>query len=416
LLAVNAPTRSTGLLSRTGMFPKVGSGELAAATANNPNTPGEALPTATGAKPAMHQPGFNEMSPSLNTFMGNGMPASSTGVQPTVPPQMSPSLKITTGSLTVPNYEQTSTGTIKLTGPVKVVQVPVAGQPGQYITGLLPVLPNPQSPPPAANTTKLQKIVLAVVMVILLLGGTVGILYLRTHSRQSSSTATATVPAGVATTPNAQATMAAKATAIALSHIILSDPLATNIHNFPISTSGTKVYVFKDGAYHVTNNGDSGIAVVLEETLPGGPIGYALTMKEIQGDDNSINNSFGMILRYSHQTKGNQAINTFYSFEVVNSADGQYRFYKYDNSKGPSVNPWTEVWYQAFGHEFHQGHGSNAINTIKIFANGSTFTFIVNGKTVGNAKDSSFSSGTVGMLVNLKGTEVAFSNMVLTNN
>ena len=416
LPVANAPTRSTGLLSRTGMFPKVGSGELAAATANNPNTPGEALPTATGAKPAMHQPGFNEMSPSLNTFMGNGMPASSTGVQPTVPPQMSPSLKITTGSLTVPNYEQTSTGTIKLTGPVKVVQVPVAGQPGQYITGLLPVLPNPQSPPPAANTPKLQKIVLAVVMIILLLGSTLGILYLRTHSRQPSSTPTATVPAGVATTPNAQATMAAKATAIALSHIILSDPLATNIHNFPISTSGTKVYVFKDGAYHVTNNGDSGIAVVLEETLPGGPIGYTLTMKEIQGDDNSINNSFGMILRYSHQTKGNQAINTFYSFEVVNSADGQYRFYKYDNSKGPSVNPWTEVWYQAFGHEFHQGHGSNAINTIKIFANGSTFTFIVNGKTVGNAKDSSFSSGTVGMLVNLKGTEVAFSNMVLTNN
>src|SRR5260370_12972300 len=125
----NAPTPSTGLLSRTGMFPKVGSGELPAATANNPNTPGEALPTATGTKPAMHQPGFNEMSPSLNTFMGNGMPASSTGVQPTVPPQMSPSRKTTTGSLTVPNYEQTSTGTIKLTGPVKLVQLPLSDQP-----------------------------------------------------------------------------------------------------------------------------------------------------------------------------------------------------------------------------------------------------------------------------------------------
>src|SRR5260370_35717866 len=98
------------------------------------------------------------------------MPASSTVVQPTVPPQMSPSLKITTGSLTVPNYEQTSTGTIKLTGPVKVVQVPVAGQPGQYITGLLPVLPNPQSPPPPANTTQLQKIALARCLAILPLG------------------------------------------------------------------------------------------------------------------------------------------------------------------------------------------------------------------------------------------------------
>jgi hypothetical protein len=257
---------------------------------------------------------------------------------------------------------------------------------------------------------------MAVVMVILLLGGTLGILYLRTHSRQPSFTPTATVPAGVATTPDAQATIAAKATAIAQSHIILSDPLATDIHNFPISTSGTKIYVFKGGAYHITNNGDSGIAVVLEETLPGGSIGYTLTMEEIQGDDNSIDNSFGMIMRYSQQTKGNQAINTFYSFEVVNSADGQYRFYKYDNSKGPSANPWTEVWFQAFGHEFHQGHGSNAINTIKIFASGSTFTFTVNGKTVGSAKDNSLSGGSVGMLVNLKGTEVAFSNMLLTNN
>src|SRR5260370_15001064 len=99
--------------------------------------------------------------------MGNGMHAMSTGVQPTVPPQMSPSLKITTGSLTVPDYEQTSTGTIKLTGPVKVVQVPVAGQPGQYITGLLPVLANPQSPPPAAHTSSLQKIARTVSMAIL---------------------------------------------------------------------------------------------------------------------------------------------------------------------------------------------------------------------------------------------------------
>src|SRR5260370_3898513 len=113
LPVANAPTSSTGLFSRTGMFPKVGSGAVPAATANNPNTPGEALPTATGTQPAMRQPGFNEMSPSLNTFMGNGMPASSTGVQPTVPPHMSPSLNITTGSLHVPNYARPRTGTLK---------------------------------------------------------------------------------------------------------------------------------------------------------------------------------------------------------------------------------------------------------------------------------------------------------------
>jgi hypothetical protein len=220
----------------------------------------------------------------------------------------------------------------------------------------------------------------------------------------------------VASTPNVEATVLAKATATAQSHIILSDPLSTNIRNFPVSTNGTKIYQFKDGAYHMTNLGDSGIAVVLQESLPNGPIGYTLTMKEIKGDDTSTDNSFGMILRYSQKTKGNQTINTFYSFEVFNYNGGQYRFYKYDNSKGPSVNPWTQVWSQVFGHEFHQGHGPGNINTIRVFTSGNTFSFTINGKTVGSVKDGSFSSGTVGMLVNLKGTEVAFSNMLITNN
>jgi hypothetical protein len=300
---------------------------------------------------------------------------------------------------------------------VQVVQVPVAGQPGQYMTGLLPVPPAVQSPPPAnARSKMLQRIAIIVAMAILLVGGTTGIWYMRTHSGQTSPASKSTSP-GVVSTPNMQATMVAQAIAMAQAHIVLSDPLSTNIHNFPVSTSGTKIYIFKDGAYHMTNLGDSGgIAVVLQATLPNVPLGYTLTMEEIKGDDTSIGNSFGMILRYSQQTKGNQAINTFYSFEVFNYNGGQYRFYKYDNSKGSAVNPWTQVWSQAFGHEFHQGHGPGSINTIKVFASGNTFTFTINGKTVGNAKDSSFTNGTVGMLVNLKGTEVAFSNMLITNN
>ncbi len=238
---------------------------------------------------------------------------------------------------------------------------------------------------------------------------------MRTHSGQTSSHSKSTSPVA-ATTPNIQATMVAQATATAQAHIIISDPLSTNIRNFPVSTTGTKIYEFKNGAYHMTNLGASGIAVVLQEALPNGPIGYTLTMQEIKGDDTSTDNSYGMILRYTQKTKGNQTIDTFYSFEAFNYNGGQYRFYKYDNSKGPTVNPWTQVWTQAFGHEFHQGHGPGSINTIRVFANGNTFTFTINGKTVGKAKDSAFTNGTVGMLVNLKGTEVAFSHMLITNN
>ncbi len=417
LISPNVPARTTGLLSRTGMFPSVGksTGTLPTAIADNrnPATPGNVLPTSKGTRPLVDQQVFNQMSPSSNTMTESGM-------QPTVMPhalnQMSPSLKATTGALNVPNAEQTGTGTIKLTGPVKVVQVPVAGQPGQYITGLLPVPSASQTPSqPDTRSKMLQKIAMLVTLVILLVGGTTGIWYIRSHSVQTSSHPNSTSP-GAVSTPNLQATMAAQATATAQSHIILSDPLSTNIRNFPVSTSGTKIYVFKDGAYHMTNLGDSGIAVVLQQSLPNGKMGYTLTMEEIKGDDTSTDNSFGMILRYSQKTKGNQTINTFYSFEVFNYNGGQYRFYKYDNSKGPSVNPWTQVWSQVFGHEFRQGHGPGSINTIRVFTSGNTFTFTINGKTVGSAKDSSFTGGTVGMLVNLKGTEVAFSNMLITNN
>jgi len=176
------------------------------------------------------------------------------------------------------------------------------------------------------------------------------------------------------------------------------------------------MYVFKDGAYHITNLGNEGLAVILQETLPSGPIAYTLTMREIKGDDTSINNSFGMILRYSQQSKGNQLISTFYSFEVVNNHDGEYQFWKYDNSKGPSVNPWKSIWNMKFGNEFHQGQGPKNSNTFKIIMNDKYFTLFVNGKKIGIAEDSSLTGGEIGMIVNLKGTEVAFSDLKLTYN
>ena len=141
---------------------------------------------------------------------------------------------------------------------------------------------------------------------------------------------------------------------------------------------------------------------------------YSLTMEEIKGDDSSINNSFGMILRFNSQVQGGRNIITFYSFEVVNSHDGEYQFWKYDNSKGPSANPWKSIWDMKFGNEFHLGQGPQNSNTFKVVVNGKYFTLTVNGKKIGTAEDSSLTSGGVGMIVNLKGTEIAFSDLKLT--
>ncbi len=444
--SVDMPTRTSGLLSRTGMFPRVGTtGTFAAVPASNqiPATPAGDYPLAGRDKsgpyaqlrmedsygqPTMQQVDFNGMPIPFHQMPGNAnfaggtavFPAAS-GKQPAISPpaftQLSPDLKTTSGSLAVPNYEQiNSSTTVKLTGPLKIVQVPVAGQPGQYMTGILSV-PTQGQPSSSAKSLskKIQIMGLLIVLVLLVAGGTLGLWFVRSHASPTTSSQNTNSPTSYGA-PNLQATTQAQATATAQSNIILSDALDQNYHNWPTSNSGTKLYQFKGGAYHISNLSDQGVAVVLQAGLYSQPIGYQLTMQEIRGDDTSINNSFGMIIRYSQQTKGNQVINTFYSFEVLNNNGGEYRFYKYDNSKGPSVNPWTLIWHQPFGKEFHAGHSSKSINTVKIFANGSAFTFTVNGKVVGTAKDSSFKVGTVGMLVNLKGTEVAFSNLLITRN
>ncbi|HLH60660.1 MAG TPA: serine/threonine-protein kinase [Ktedonobacteraceae bacterium] len=441
------PARSSGLLSRTGMFPRVGTtGAAVAAPANNqvPATPPGERSLLGGDSAGAYAPSqrlqdpygpptlpqvdfngipipFDQVAGSTNLTPGTAVFPTASDKQAAILPsafaQMSPDFKTTSGSLAVPDYEQiNSSTTVKLTGPLKIVQVPVAGQPGQYMTGLLSVPAQAQPLAPAKGPSKKVRVIgLLVALVMLLAGSTLGLAFVRSHFLQQPSSLNSSYPT-TSGTPNLQATAIAQATATAQANIILSDTLDQNYHNWPISNSGTKLYQFKSGAYHITNLSDQGVAVVLQAGAYSQPIGYQLTMQEIKGDDTSINNSFGMIIRYSQQTKGNQVINTFYSFEVLNTNNGEYRFYKYDNSKGPSVNPWTLLWHQPFGKEFHQGHTSKSINTVKIFANGSAFTFTVNGKVVGTAKDSSFKAGTVGMLVNLKGTEVAFSDLLITRN
>ncbi len=117
---------------------------------------------------------------SINTF---SMPTSETGITNPFPMPVSEagsistfpmpeSKKGTTGTLTVPNPESpfpasnttgslmipgNEPGTMKLTGAMKVVQVPVAGQPGRYVTGLLPVLPQPQLPLQETPKTEISK-------------------------------------------------------------------------------------------------------------------------------------------------------------------------------------------------------------------------------------------------------------------
>lgn len=299
---------------------------------------------------------------------------------------------------------------ITLTGLAKVVSVHVAGQLGRYAASLLSVLPINLPEAKARLQRHLKLIGLVMVALLLFSSGTFWFIYAR-----SSSTGSTHKSPAAASTPVVGATLTTQARATASANIILTDPLSRNIHDWPVLTSGPMIYEFVDGAYHIINNDSTRESPAI---LPGltlkGQFVYTLTMEEIKGDDTSINNAFGMMFRASIQTIHGKTISTFYTFEVLNKPGGEYQFWKYDDSKGTSVTPWSELWYHDFGNEFHEGQGPKSINTFKIFANGKTFTLLVNGKKVGTVQDSSFASGEVGMLVNLKGTEVAFSNLKLT--
>jgi serine/threonine protein kinase len=422
--------RSTGLLSRTGMFPRVvGTGHMPVTPAN------DAQPTnATGVLPAFAESQQAFMSSELGQIpmptgtypsplfpAGAGQLSAATGALPTtsgsqsIPmlqglSQLSPELG-TTGSLMIPGNDQGNTSTMKLTGPVKVVQMPVAGQPGRFVTGLLPVVPQTQEQEELLEKHSRKKplmIITLALLVLLVLSG-VGGSFWYIHAHQGK-TVIHPGPA-IVVTPNAMATATAQVQATADANKILSDPLSQNIHNFPTG----KNEFFTGGTYHILNTEGNAVAVVLPQQPFTIPNAYTLSMWEVKGDDTSNNNSFGMIIRFSQRSKGGKTLTTFYSFEALNIKGGDYRFYKYDDSQGSPDKYWTQLWSQPFGGEYHQGQGSGKENTFRIYQNGSTFSFTVNGKLIKTIHDGSLKSGSLGMLVNLKGTEVAFSNMLITH-
>jgi serine/threonine protein kinase len=361
-----------GLLSRTGKFPQIGTGLLAAVES----------PT---------------IIPATDAFPRSGMVSR---VETRTP----------TGTLSA-SAQPGNPNTVKLTGPVKVVQVPVAGQPGHFVTGLLPMLSQTAEEQVEKKKAKpWVKFTALAVAILLILGVVAGAaLFVRSHPNLAR---TSTQPK-VSSTPNVKATAVAQAAAAVQANVILNDHLDRNINNW--LTTPANVYAFKDGAYHITDRGNNGRATVLQSGSFGSPLAYSLTMQEVNGNDTSPVNSFGMIFRFNQQTKGNTTTTTFYSFEVVNTNGGEYQFWKYDDTKGTN-NAWTRIWHGNFGKEFHQGHGAKATNTFKILMQGNSFTFTVNGKAVKTVQDKSFQSGMIGMIVNLNGTEVAFKNLLLTHN
>ncbi len=307
-----------------------------------------------------------------------------------------------TGHDAFPNADE-ATRRLTLSEPLKIVQIPVEGQPGKFSTGFLPVQPE-NKPKSAGKRGKRRVQVVGLVLLALLIAVGSGAFWLL---QQAPSRQTQTAP-----NPHERATASSKATANA--NLILSDDLSQNIHNWPVGTQGSFHYAFQNGAYLISNMDKiNGAPALLPNKMLSAPFAYSLTMEQVQGDLSSPNNQFGLLLDMTNQKSSGAQIETFYAFEVVNKPGGQYQFWKYDNRKD-GAHPWTLLWSKNVGTEFQQGSGPAHVNTLKVIDAGKSFTFMVNGTQVGIWNDSSFTSGSVGMLVNLTGAEVAFSHLLLT--
>ncbi len=343
----------------------------------------------------------------------------------------------TTGTLmqTMGEYSG-NTGMLKLNQAVKVVRMPIAGRPGEFKTGILPILPQSQTGalPPSSNNISANKpkrnskVIALVVLVFLILLGSGG--YYLLHSTNASPT-TATKPnsTSIANQNNNQAaaTIAAQATAtsVADASTILADPLSDQINSGWLTGHDTRseaTYTFKGGAYHIRPDDNSGNFFAYTYITPSGiPTSYTynLTMQDVNYDTTNGYSFYGMIFNYKYYSADKA---TFYMFRVNNGANITYEFDKFDSRNVcDNCSPWQEIFPdktsagngKGNGNEIKGKHGANAYSVID--KNG-TFTLSVNGTKIGTVTDTSFAVGGIGMGVNQAKSEVAFSNLSILSN
>lgn len=190
--------------------------------------------------------------------------------------------------------------------------------------------------------------------------------------------------------------------------VLFSDPLKQNSNNWIVDNQ----HFFKNGAYHVNDLTNNAASALLEQKTFTPPWSYSLTMTQLQGDTTSAANSFGLIFAY---TRVNNYIERFYTFEFTgNSAGGELALFSYDNSQ---QYPWQELWSLAISKNLAQAFHAQAgkANTLEVIATANSLTLMVNDRVVGTVQNiKKIGASQFGMLVNLKGSEVAFQNMLVT--
>ena len=171
---------------------------------------------------------------------------------------------------------------------------------------------------------------------------------------------------------------------------------------WPIET-GT--YFFQDGQYHIKNN-SPGVVTAFYNSGNNLFANFRLTIttSEVHGTQDSAD-FYGIIFRSSTRQ------NSYYFFEIDTCCGTGLYAFSYYNGLSKQKAGWNPVEDGTLTSPLGKS------NTITVIAKGSSFAFLVNGKSVGKPitdhTGDAFLSGEIGLGVEEQNTEVAFSHLLI---
>jgi serine/threonine protein kinase len=163
-------------------------------------------------------------------------------------------------------------------------------------------------------------------------------------------------------------------------------------------------FFFTGSQYHIQNTSSRYVALALYADHQYGDFHLTITLSELHGSHDGADYN-GVVFRSSVDQSH------YYLFEIVAWGGGQYLFLRYDGN-----GQWKQL---AGGSVASLLIASGASNTLTINAHGTTFSFLINSKSVGSpVTDSSklaLTTGEIGLYVEEQGAEVVFSHLYITS-
>jgi hypothetical protein len=262
-----------------------------------------------------------------------------------------------------PGYGQPGAPSVPLYGQPVPGGMPGYGQYGQAAPpsqNRLPLL----TPLPEVKRRPVWLIVLVAVLIVALVGVSVAaVVALSSNHNQAT-------PGGASVGPTPTATP----------YIIFFDPLTSPKYEWPNDSHCS----FASDGYHVI--GDYSCYAPTGDVDDGA---ISVDVKQISGADNHF---YGLAIR--RVSAGNR-------FDFVITSNGDWKFDKFVNDQRTDVLPYVP------NQAIHTG--LNATNTLKVVAHSTNFTFFVNGVQVGQADDTTYSTGLTGVVGNVS-SEFVFTN------